>query len=201
MESISARLWGYCASVMLAKTLDEALRSWKTVFELPLIDLPSNSHLVASSSEYSSNKFFAVSFSFRVLRVPITPKACMKSAPGGMSSARKGCMESTRSVVCYQADEIYTLARDAIRDFVAITCQVSFVGLDKKLSNPIGLLNFLKAPPGIEPGIKVLQTSALPLGYGAEQHGLLYQTNFDLSRGKTRFSFVCVYIFWGRSGR
>ena len=29
----------------------------------------------------------------------------MKSAAGGMSSARKGCMESTRSVVCYQADE------------------------------------------------------------------------------------------------
>ena len=26
----------------------------------------------------------------------------------------------------------------------------------------------MEAPPGIEPGIKVLQTSALPLGYGAE---------------------------------
>ena len=26
---------------------------------------------------------------------------------------------------------------------------------------------FLEAPPGIGPGIKVLQTSALPLGYGA----------------------------------
>ena len=25
----------------------------------------------------------------------------------------------------------------------------------------------LEAPPGIEPGMKVLQTSALPLGYGA----------------------------------
>ena len=41
-------------------------------------------------------------------------------------------------------------------------------GLDKKLSNPIGLLNFLEAPPGIGPGMKVLQTSALPLGYGAD---------------------------------
>ena len=50
-----------------------------------------------------------------------------------------------------------------------ITCQASFVDLDKKLSNPIGLLNFLEAPPGIGPGIKVLQTSALPLGYGAVQ--------------------------------
>ena len=27
---------------------------------------------------------------------------------------------------------------------------------------------FLEAPPGIEPGMKVLQTSALPLGYGAD---------------------------------
>lgn len=25
----------------------------------------------------------------------------------------------------------------------------------------------LEAPPGFEPGVKVLQTSALPLGYGA----------------------------------
>ncbi len=28
-----------------------------------------------------------------------------------------------------------------------------------------------QAPPGLEPGIKVLQTSALPLGYGAEGRG------------------------------
>jgi hypothetical protein len=26
---------------------------------------------------------------------------------------------------------------------------------------------YLEAPPGLEPGMKVLQTSALPLGYGA----------------------------------
>ena len=100
----------------------------------------------------------------------------MKSAAGGMSSARQGCMESSRRDVCYQADETCTPQRDAIRDSVAITYnargalityQASFVGLDKKLSNPIGLLNFLEAPPGIGPGIKVLQTSALPLGYGA----------------------------------
>ena len=146
--------------MILANTLDEDLRSWKTVLELPLTDLQSSSHFVASSSEYSSKRFFAISFSFRVLRIPITPQACMKSAAGGMSSARKGCMESTRSVVCYQADEPYTLARDAIRDSVAITYnargalityQASFVGLDKKLSNPIGLLNFLEAPIGIGP--------------------------------------------------
>ena len=29
------------------------------------------------------------------------------------------------------------------------------------------VLLFLEAPPGIGPGMKVLQTSALPLGYGA----------------------------------
>ena len=32
--------------------------------------------------------------------------------------------------------------------------------------------DFLEAPPGIGPGMKVLQTSALPLGYGAEWSGL-----------------------------
>ncbi|MBO5024336.1 MAG: hypothetical protein J6D11_08560 [Clostridia bacterium] len=45
----------------------------------------------------------------------------MKSAEGGMSSAREGCMESSRRDVCYQADETCTLARDAMRDSVAIT--------------------------------------------------------------------------------
>ena len=29
----------------------------------------------------------------------------------------------------------------------------------------------LEAPPGIEPGVRVLQTRALPLGYGAEKNG------------------------------
>ena len=45
-----------------------------------------------------------------------------------------------------------------------ITCQ-SF-GLDKKLSNPIGLLNFLEVPPRFELGVEELQSAALPLGYG-----------------------------------
>ena len=36
--------------------------------------------------------------------------------------------------------------------------------------------NILEAPPGIEPGMEILQTSALPLGYGAisKQHCTLY---------------------------
>ena len=37
---------------------------------------------------------------------------------------------------------------------------------------------FLEAPPGFEPGIKVLQTSALPLGYGAMNKGLLKSPYF-----------------------
>ena len=45
----------------------------------------------------------------------------MRSTAGGMSSAHKGCMESARSVVCYQADETCTPQRYAIRAFVAIT--------------------------------------------------------------------------------
>ena len=40
-------------------------------------------------------------------------------------------------------------------------------GLDKKNSESFCFRSFLEAPPGIGPGIKVLQTSALPLGYGA----------------------------------
>ena len=38
--------------------------------------------------------------------------------------------------------------------------------MDKKIPSP-KTWNFLEAPPRFELGIKVLQTSALPLGYGA----------------------------------
>ena len=75
----------------------------------------------------------------------------MKSAKGGMSSARKGCMESRQRRVCYQSEGEggYTLARDAILRGAQITSNgqsplitYQSFGLDKKLSNPIGLLNF-----------------------------------------------------------
>ena len=48
----------------------------------------------------------------------------MNSAEGGMYSARKGCMESTRGVVCYQSEGFRgecTLTRDAILRGAQIT--------------------------------------------------------------------------------
>ena len=86
-------------------------------------------------------------------------------------------MESTRSVVCYQSEGEgeCTLTRDAILRGAQITssglcplitCQP--FGLDKKISHPIGVLNFLEASPRFELGVRVLQTLALPLGYDAE---------------------------------
>lgn len=50
----------------------------------------------------------------------------------------------------------------------AIVCPIPPFGFNKK-STPYGVLFLLEAPPGIGPGMKVLQTSALPLGYGAGQ--------------------------------
>ncbi len=42
--------------------------------------------------------------------------------------------------------------------------------MPKYLNNPdIWAWYRVEAPPGIEPGMKVLQTSALPLGYGANK--------------------------------
>ena len=53
----------------------------------------------------------------------------------------------------------YTLARGAMLRGAQITYNgqsplitYQSFGLDKKLSNPIGLLNFLEVPPGFEPG-------------------------------------------------
>ena len=43
----------------------------------------------------------------------------------------------------------------------------SCVARPKREGHALRVLLFLEAPPGIGPGIKVLQTSALPLGYGA----------------------------------
>ena len=38
----------------------------------------------------------------------------------------------------------------------------------QRKKHPQGVLFSLEAPPGIGPGIRILQTLALPLGYGAE---------------------------------
>ena len=42
------------------------------------------------------------------------------------------------------------------------------IGVCKKKHQPTGWCFFLEAPPGFEPGVKDLQSHALPLGYGAK---------------------------------
>ncbi len=85
----------------------------------------------------------------------------MESAAGGM--------ESTRSVVWHQADEPYAHSHDAIRDCVAIPCnaqsalipyQASFVGLDKKRSNP-KVASFFGAATRIRTGDLILTKDVL----------------------------------------
>ncbi len=52
------------------------------------------------------------------------------------------------------------------------------------------VLLFLEAPPGIGPGMKVLQTSALPLGYGAVIH------NANIISQQFRFVNPFFEILW-----
>jgi hypothetical protein len=42
----------------------------------------------------------------------------------------------------------------------------------------------LEAPPGFEPGIKALQASALPLGHGADNFGILVIWVMDVKLGQ-----------------
>ncbi len=44
---------------------------------------------------------------------------------------------------------------------------INKAALSDSIDSPKALFRAMEAPPGIGPGIKVLQTSALPLGYGA----------------------------------
>ena len=91
-ERMSARLWGYCASDMLAKTLDEDFLIWYAALESILYSLQSFAISQANCSEYSSDKFLAIYFSFRskitalavngirnLLRYGIRPKVWMES--------------------------------------------------------------------------------------------------------------------------
>ncbi len=52
----------------------------------------------------------------------------------------------------------------------------------KTKSTPYGVLFVLEAPPGIGPGIRVLQARALPLGHGA----IFNLTNADANDIRTR---------------
>ena len=56
-ECISARLCGYWASVMFAKTLDEDFFIWKTVLESISYSEQSFAISIANSSLYSNSKF------------------------------------------------------------------------------------------------------------------------------------------------
>ena len=64
-ECISARLCGYWASVMFAKTLDEDFFIWKTVLESILYSEQSFAILIANSSLYSNSKFRFIFTPFR----------------------------------------------------------------------------------------------------------------------------------------
>jgi hypothetical protein len=56
----------------------------------------------------------------------------------------------------------------------------------------------MEAAPGIEPGITVLQTIALPLGYAATYHPAYFTQSLlivQLSKTKNRHFFNIVAIF------
>ena len=53
------------------------------------------------------------------------------------------------------------------------------IGVCKKKHQPTGWCFFLEAPPGFEPGVKDLQSHALPLGYGAKK--MERATRFELA--------------------
>ena len=59
------------------------------------------------------------------------------------------------------------------------------------------VLLFLEAPPGIGPGMKVLQTSALPLGYGEIALFIkgFWNSLFASARLGNRFGnqFYCIF--------
>ena len=49
----------------------------------------------------------------------------------------------------------------------------------------------LEAPPGFEPGIRVLQTRALPLGYSAEYLKFVLMNSFTYLRLATLAAYWC----------
>ena len=59
-ECISARLCGYCASLILAYTLEEDFLIWNTTLESNLFSLHSFTMLTANCSLYSISKFFFI---------------------------------------------------------------------------------------------------------------------------------------------
>ncbi len=91
--------------------------------------------------------------------------------------------ETTRNFACGEDSLALRLvselrdrrAANADRDLASLACKVlSAFGSNtsKQKHGHFGPCFRLEAPPGIGPGIKVLQTSALPLGYGALSAGI-----------------------------
>ena len=99
LECISARLWGYCASVILAKTLDEDFLIWKTVLESILYSLQSLAILTANSSLYSKSK---LRFLIALLRTKSDRRSAWNRSHSERMESVKNGMESTRSVAWNQ---------------------------------------------------------------------------------------------------
>ena len=69
-----------------------------------------------------------------------------------------------------RVSEYFTFAEQIFHsEAISLARRANFV---EKSTSATQMCFFLEAPPGIGPGIKVLQTSALPLGYGAVWSGL-----------------------------
>ena len=107
LECISARLCGYCASVMFAKTLEEDFFIWKTVLESILYSVQRLAILIANSSPYSKSKLRFISIPFRTKSRQ--SRVWNRSHSERMESATCCGMESSRR------ESLCTLARDAIR--------------------------------------------------------------------------------------
>ena len=205
------------------------------------MDLQSNSHLAANSSEYSSKRFFAISFSFRVLSSKSLASASVCNPPQAVCNCDEvayvintECWMLSRPkdfggnaryrVMPYCAGRrLHTRPRgvitcQALRSWIKIkatskgrlnfwrchpgirhrrryprsapdkqacrsssgvcepdsatpwACRAQFKSDDtakeKKNGIPRGIPFSLEVPPRFELGIEVLQTFALPLGYG-----------------------------------
>ena len=109
-------------------------------------------------------------------------KLCVCSAPrcGNFTHRRR----ISRSA---QKGEFHVQRKKA--DFVFTRKKVNFTVTRKKADfikkASLTTCFFLEAPPGLEPGVEVLQTSALPLGYSAiflERKTGLEPATFTLAR-------------------
>ena len=111
-------------------------------------------------------------------------------------------LQSRQNNIPHLAGSLLLPCIDACIDW--LLCRNAYFDIHPQLSNWRLVVNQMEAAPGIEPGIKALQASALPLGYAASatfdiSTACRTKVNYTGSESTVNFYTCSIFSEWSQA--